>query len=211
MVTETVHGRQFAVSADGFWQAHPAAAETYVDAVLECLPTVTGGTAWDLYGGVGLFAAFLADAVGPTGSVTSVEMDPTAAELARRNLADLPQVRHRPGMVEKVLRTMPRRVDVVVLDPPRTGAGRTVCVGIAERAPAVIVYVACDPAALARDTATLHGRGYRLNTLRAFDSYPQTHHVECVASFVPVAPDSSPQSSPPSVPESNPESGPETG
>jgi tRNA/tmRNA/rRNA uracil-C5-methylase (TrmA/RlmC/RlmD family) len=187
LVTETVHGRRFAVSADGFWQAHPAAAETYVDAVLGYLPPVTGGSAWDLYGGVGVFAAFLADAVGPTGSVTSVEMDPTAAELARRNLADLPQVRHRPGMVEKVLRTLPGRVDVVVLDPPRTGAGRTVCVGIADRSPAAIVYVACDPAALARDTATLRAHGYRLDALRCFDSYPQTHHVECVARFVPAS------------------------
>ena len=77
-------------------------------------------------------------------------------------------------------------VDAIVLDPPRSGAGRTLCAELAQRHPAVIVYVACDPAALARDTAALAESGYRLDTLRAFDCFPQTHHVECVAAFRPV-------------------------
>jgi len=72
----------------------------------------------------------------------------------------------------------------VVLDPPRTGAGPQLCAAIAARGPEVIVYVACDPAALGRDTAALAGAGYRLDALRAFDAFPQTHHVECVAKYV---------------------------
>ncbi len=185
VIYETVHERRFAVAADGFWQAHPAAAATYVDVVLGYLPPIEGGVAWDLYGGVGLFAAFLATAVGPTGSVVTVELDRIASALAKHNLADLPQVWHQSGMVEKVLGGLPSRVDAVVLDPPRTGAGKKVCAAIAGRAPKVIVYVACDPAALGRDTAALAALGYRLDGLRAFDAFPQTQHVECVARFVP--------------------------
>ncbi len=186
VVWETVHGRRFAVAADGFWQAHPAAAATYVDTVLELLPDdLTGGTTWDLYGGVGLFAAFLADRVGVTGTVATVELDRTATALARHNLAGLPQAVVKSGMVEKVVGTLPGPVDAIVLDPPRTGAGKKVCDAIAGRGPAVVVYVACDPAALARDTAFLAAAGYRLDTLRAFDAYTQTHHLEAIARFVP--------------------------
>jgi tRNA/tmRNA/rRNA uracil-C5-methylase (TrmA/RlmC/RlmD family) len=188
-LTETVAGHDFSVAADGFWQVHPAAAETLYGAVSEALDGValTGRTGWDLYGGVGLFAAELAERVGPTGSVITVEGDPGATELAAANLAALPQVRAENGRVEQVLERLPERVDAIVLDPPRSGAGRGVCAALADRAPAVIVYVACDPAALARDTAALADAGYTLDTLRAFDCFPQTHHVECVARFLPTA------------------------
>src|SRR5699024_1417820 len=145
-----------------------------------------GAAAWDLYGGVGLFAAVLADLVGSGGSVTSVERDREASALAARNLRDLPQARAVRARVDAAL-TSPNPsfglagpVDAVVLDPPRSGAGPRVGTAIAERGPAVIVYVACDPAALARDTAALIGAGYRLDSLRAFDAFPQTQHVECV-------------------------------
>ncbi|TVT17198.1 hypothetical protein FNH06_32240, partial [Amycolatopsis acidiphila] len=86
---------------------------------------------------------------------------------------------------EQVLPGLPGRPEVVVLDPPRSGAGREVVESIVERAPARVVYVACDPAALARDLATFAGSGYRLAELRAFDAFPMTHHVECVALVVP--------------------------
>jgi tRNA/tmRNA/rRNA uracil-C5-methylase (TrmA/RlmC/RlmD family) len=75
--------------------------------------------------------------------------------------------------------------DLVVLDPPRTGAGRNVCRFLAALRPRSIGYVACDPAALARDTAYLASTGYRLTSLRAFDAFPMTHHVECIARFEP--------------------------
>ncbi|HVQ17506.1 MAG TPA: class I SAM-dependent RNA methyltransferase, partial [Actinomycetes bacterium] len=79
-----------------------------------------------------------------------------------------------------------RRCDLVVLDPPRAGAGRAVLERVARLGPRAISYVACDPAALARDVAILAGLGYELGALRAFDLFPMTHHVECVASFQPV-------------------------
>jgi tRNA/tmRNA/rRNA uracil-C5-methylase (TrmA/RlmC/RlmD family) len=187
--------RQFRITGTGFWQVHPGAAQTLLDVVLAAADARAGERAVDLYGGVGLFAAGLADRVGVTGSVIAVESDPRAVKDARRSLHDLGQVRFEVGPVERVLPQLvgsgenpgPLRdgADVVVLDPPRSGAGRVVIERIAALRPRVIVYVACDPAALARDLATAAAAGYRLAQLRAFDLFPMTHHVECVATLVP--------------------------
>ena len=116
--------------------------------------------------------------------MVSVESDERAGELAAVNLAEHPQASVQVGKVEYVLEQLADTVDVVVLDPPRTGAGPALCAAIAAREPTVIVYVACDPAALGRDTAALADAGYRLDSLRAFDAFPQTHHVECVARYL---------------------------
>jgi tRNA/tmRNA/rRNA uracil-C5-methylase (TrmA/RlmC/RlmD family) len=185
VLTEHAAGRDFAVAADGFWQPHLAAADVLAQAVADALTGVelTGRVAWDLYGGVGLFAEVLAGAVGPAGSVVCVESDERAADLAVENLAGHPGASVRTGDVREVLPDLDADVAAVVLDPPRSGAGPAVCADVAARRPAVIVYVACDPAALARDTAALLAAGYRLDGLRAFDTFPQTHHVECVARF----------------------------
>ncbi len=162
----------------------PASAEVR-SAQLELADSpAVGGAGWDLYGGVGLFAAVLADILGPNVPVVCVEGDLAASGLAARNLADLPAVTAIAGVVADVLDDLPDPA-VVVLDPPRSGAGPDLCRRIAERAPGVICYVACDPAALGRDTAALQAAGYRLDRLEAFDCFPQTHHVECVARFVP--------------------------
>jgi len=124
--------------------------------------------------------------------VLTVEGDRAASALATANLADLPQVLAVTDRVDAalarpvdVLPQMHGPVDAVVLDPPRSGAGPQLCATIAGRGPAVIVDVACDPAALGRDAAALAAAGYRLDSLRAFDAFPQTHHVECVAVFLP--------------------------
>ena len=186
VITEHAVGRDFSVAADGFWQPHVDAAEVLAGAVQQALDgfELTGRRAWDLYGGVGLFAEVLCRAVGPDGSVISVESDERASELAAANLAVHPQASVLVGKVEYVLEQLEPAVDVVLLDPPRTGAGPALCAAIAAREPSVIVYVACDPAALARDTAALAAAGYRLDTLRAFDAFPQTQHIECVARYL---------------------------
>ncbi len=184
-LTEQVHDTAMRVSGSGFWQVHPAAAGTLVDAVLAAAEVRSGETVVDLYAGVGLFTSFLADAVGETGTVVSVESDHSAARDARRNLHDRPQVRLIASTVERALESGPfGSADVVVLDPPRTGAKRAV-EGIVALTPRRVVYVACDPAALARDLATFSDLGYRLDALRAFALFPMTHHVECVATLVP--------------------------
>lgn len=181
-VTERVRSADFRVSGSGFWQVHPGAATTLVDAVLAAGEVREGDTVLDLYAGVGLFTTFLAEAAGETGTVLSVESDPGAARDARRNLHDLPQVRLVGETVERALRqhVLGESADVIVLDPPRTGAKKAVQ-GIVDLSPRRIVYVACDPAALARDLASFAARGYALTGLRAFDLFPMTQHVECVA------------------------------
>jgi tRNA/tmRNA/rRNA uracil-C5-methylase (TrmA/RlmC/RlmD family) len=181
-----VHGRHFDVAADGFWQVHPGAPEVLVDTVLAALDPQPGERALDLYAGVGLFARFLAERVGESGRVVAVEADRAAAAHATTNLADHAAAEVTAGAVEAVLgAAADERCDLVVLDPPRTGAKRPVVEQIVRRSPRAVAYVACDPGALARDVAIFAEHAYRLDTLRAFDLFPMTHHVECVARLVP--------------------------
>lgn len=180
VVTEEAIGRDFAVDADGFWQIHPESAETLVAAVLDGLEPQRGERAFDLYCGVGLFAAALIDA--GCAEVWGVESSRPAVNHAQANV---PAARFSVGRVEQRIRSMPARTDLVVLDPPRTGAGKKVMAELLGRRPRRVAYVACDPAALARDLAYAAELGWKPQTIRAFDLFPQTHHVECVAILVP--------------------------
>ena len=189
----------FDLSARGFWQVHPASATTFAQVVCDYLDPQPGERGLDLYSGVGLFTASLAQAVGRTGRVVAVESDVTAVHKARTNLIPWPHARVRAGRVDRAVRDMARshtRADVVVLDPPRVGAGKAVLRDVALLGPRAIAYVACDPAALARDTAYLAEYGWVLADLRVFDAFPMTHHMECVAQFAPVAAQTSAPSSP---------------
>jgi tRNA/tmRNA/rRNA uracil-C5-methylase (TrmA/RlmC/RlmD family) len=168
------------VAQGGFWQVHPAAPTVLVDTVLSFLEPAPGESVLDLYAGVGLFAAFLGEAVGPGARVVAVEGDREACRHARRNLGRSAEVA--TGPVDRVLSSAyDEPFDLVVLDPPREGAKRAVVEQVVDRAPRAVAYVACDPAALARDVAIFAQHGYSLTRLRAFDLFPMTHHVECVA------------------------------
>ncbi|WP_431310294.1 class I SAM-dependent RNA methyltransferase [Luteimicrobium album] len=197
-MTETVaaHGSTWShrVAADGFWQVHREAPALLVGAVLDALAgrSLDGATVLDLYAGAGLFTLPLADATGPTGRVVSVEGSPRAVKDARRSLHDRPHVELHAGPVDHVLAALRAaagssggltHADAVVLDPPRVGAGRVVVEQVAHLAPQAVVYVACDPAALARDVALFAAQGYDLTALRAFDLFPMTHHLEAVATL----------------------------
>lgn len=174
--------RDFTVAADGFWQVHPEAPRVLVETVMDLVDPRPGEKALDLYAGVGLFAAFLADAVGPNGRVVAVEGNGLAGAHAETNLRGLSGATVALGAVDHVLATAyDEPFDVVVLDPPREGARRQVVEQVVARTPRAVAYVACDPAALARDVALFAEQGYRLATLRAFDLFPMTNHVECVA------------------------------
>jgi tRNA/tmRNA/rRNA uracil-C5-methylase (TrmA/RlmC/RlmD family) len=192
-LVERVRGRAFRIDAASFWQVHPAAASTLVDAVLAALEPRPGERALDLYAGAGLFAAFLAEAVGPGGQVVAMESDAAAVTSAGRSLADLPWVSVRPVRVTAATvrgamgsRTAGSAVDVAVLDPPRTGAGADVLTALLGLGPRAVAYVACDPVALGRDLAVAAAAGYRVSDVRGFDLFPMTAHVECVARLVPV-------------------------
>ncbi|NJP45213.1 class I SAM-dependent RNA methyltransferase [Actinacidiphila epipremni] len=186
-VRERAAGRTWRVGEGGFWQVHRQAADLLVEAVMRGLMPRKGDMALDLYCGVGLFAGALAERVGEQGAVLGIESGRRAVQDARHNLQDLPRVRVEQGKVDHVLpRTGITEADLVVLDPPRTGARRTVVDHVAGLRPRRIAYVACDPAALARDLAYFAEAGYRPVTLRAFDLFPMTHHMECVAILAPV-------------------------
>ncbi|WP_297741209.1 class I SAM-dependent RNA methyltransferase [uncultured Tessaracoccus sp.] len=178
-VQERAAGRDYTVDADGFWQIHPQAANTLVHAVLDGLKPQAGESAVDLYCGVGLFAGALA---GAGCDVLGVEVNKRAVLHARRNV---PEARFEAAPVEQFLHRLPKRADLVVMDPPRKGAGKRTVQAVAKLQPRRVAYVACDPSALARDLSYFSNEGYAPQRIDAFDLFPQTHHVECVAILVP--------------------------
>lgn len=204
-VTEevTFGSRRFSyqVSAGGFWQIHRAAPSTMVGTMLTMLRPQEGECALDLYAGAGLFTAALADAVGATGTVVSIEGSPVTHKDARSNFA--PDGCSRTDnsadtRIEVIRGDVARHlvdlktalefgeipaIDAVVLDPSREGANRTTLERLDALDPKRILYVACDPASLGRDTGILRDLGWDMVQLRAFDMYPNTHHVESVALF----------------------------
>ena len=184
-VVHTVRDRTWRMERDGFWQVHEALPEALVGAVLEMGRPAPGQTWWDLYAGAGLFAAFLAEAVGAEGHVAAVESAESAVKSARRALHDLPQVALHHSDVTAWLRDIDHDApDGIVLDPPRSGVGAEVVAMITAAEVPSVVYVACDPVALARDAADFRAAGYRLSAIRAFDAFPMTHHLETVGHFV---------------------------
>lgn len=194
-IRERVGDRMFRLDDGGFWQVHAAAPATLSAAVRDAVdPALLDPRAanLDLYGGVGLLAAALGDAAGPAFRVTSVESDRRATEHAAGNLAEWVGARAVTARVERWVRGLADAsaaerarlgAATVVLDPPRSGAGRAVLEALAAVRPAQLVYVACDPVAFARDAGALAGLGYELGPLRAFDLFPNTHHVEAVGRF----------------------------
>lgn len=204
-VTEevTFGSRRFSyqVSAGGFWQIHRAAPSTMVGTMLTMLRPQEGECTLDLYAGAGLFTAALADAVGATGTVVSIEGSPVTHKDARSNFAPdgCSRTENSANTRIEVIRGDVARhlvdlktalefgeipaIDAVVLDPSREGANRTTLERLDALDPKRILYVACDPASLGRDTGILRELGWDMVQLRAFDMYPNTHHVETVALF----------------------------
>lgn len=172
------------VSQRAFWQSHEKAPDVLTDVVMKYASPKKGEKVLDLYGGVGLFTATLIDAVGETGRVDLVEGSKSATADALRNFSKYPNIGVHTGDVAKILPRFPG-ADVVVLDPPREGAGRDVLKSATKLSPRAIVYVACDPAALARDAMYLEEEGYAMAELSAYDLFPMTHHIESVALFTP--------------------------
>jgi tRNA/tmRNA/rRNA uracil-C5-methylase (TrmA/RlmC/RlmD family) len=196
-LTQEAAGRRWRVDMAGFWQVHPAAADVLATAVLAALDPQPGDVALDLYSGAGLFAGVLAPAVGPEGQVIAVESEAAAVRDARHNLREWPWARVHRGDAGRVLsRHGLSGATLAVLDPPRAGADPLVIEALNGQAPAGasappegaaalrrVAYVSCDPATLARDLALLIKGGWHLDALRAFDAFPMTHHVECLATL----------------------------
>lgn len=181
---QRVGARGWRVPVTAFWQAHRDAVGVYSDLVADWAQPGAGATVWDLYGGAGVFAAALADAVGESGRVLSVDTSRTATRAARAALEDLPQV---DVVTDSVRRTLTAqgasatRADVAVLDPPRAGAGREVIDLLAAAGVPRVVHIGCEAASFARDIGLYRGHGYAVEKIRVFDAFPLTHHTECVA------------------------------
>ncbi len=197
IITERVGERTFRLDDTGFWQVHreaPAALTAAVQAAIDDAIFDPRAANLDLYGGVGLLAAAVGDRFGPATRITTVEADERATEHAAENLAEWVGAAAVTARVDRFLRELEAsasaaerarlRAATIVLDPPRSGAGTEVMGALGRLQPAQLVYVACDPVALARDVALAAEHGYRLAGLRAFDLFPHTHHVEAVASLV---------------------------
>ncbi|MGV8851186.1 MAG: class I SAM-dependent RNA methyltransferase [Rhodoglobus sp.] len=196
VITELVGEREFSLLDSGFWQVHHGAAQVLTAAVQDAIdPEMFDPAAsnLDLYGGVGLFAAAVGDKFGPTTKITTVEAESSATDHAAKNLSEWLGAHAETGRVDRWLRQLVANATAtertrleratIVLDPPRSGAGRDVVELVGAAKPAQVVYVACDPVAFARDVAFFNEQGYRLSKVRAFDLFPHTHHVEAVGTF----------------------------
>jgi tRNA/tmRNA/rRNA uracil-C5-methylase (TrmA/RlmC/RlmD family) len=183
----TVEGHRFEVSAGVFWQVHPGAGRVLTRSVLEGLQPRPGDRVVDLYAGAGLFTVPVAKAVGPAGSVVAVERNTRACADAVRNTSGLPQVTVVRSSVDAALIDGLGPTDGIVLDPARDGAGQAVMRAVVamDPAPRRVVYVSCDPASFARDLRVALDAGWSLGSLRAFDLFPMTEHVELVGILDP--------------------------
>ena len=178
---QRVGRRTWRVPVTAFWQAHRDAAEVYSSLVADWAQPGAGMTAWDLYGGAGVFAAVLGDAVGESGRVLNVDTSRAATRAARAALLDLPQVEVITDSVRRALAVQRAGADVAVLDPPRSGAGREVVDLLAAAGVPRVVHIGCEAASFARDIGLYRGHGYVIEKIRVFDAFPLTHHTECVA------------------------------
>lgn len=189
-LVERALGRSFRISSGGFWQVHRGAAELLATEVLAASEGLDpSANNLDLYGGVGLFSGALATKYGKTLNITTVESSKVATSDAAANLVDLSKHKAIAAPVEGFLKAQIKNdLDLsgatVILDPPRVGAGKQVIDQLTFLRPAKIIYVACDPVSLSRDLKPLLSAGYRLESLKAFDLFPHTHHFESIASLV---------------------------
>jgi tRNA/tmRNA/rRNA uracil-C5-methylase (TrmA/RlmC/RlmD family) len=183
-------GHRFQVGAGSFWQVHRDAPDTLARALLEMLDPQPEERVADLYAGVGLFSAVLAHAVGEHGRVVAIEQNRSSTEDAAANLARWPWAEVRTATVCPATLGELGRLDLIVLDPPREGAGMALMAAIAELdpPPRALAYVACDAATFARDVGVLRTRGWAITHLRAFDLFPMTEHVELIARLEPPVP-----------------------
>jgi tRNA/tmRNA/rRNA uracil-C5-methylase (TrmA/RlmC/RlmD family) len=178
---QRVGRRSWRVPVTAFWQAHRDAAGVYSGLVADWAQPGAGMTAWDLYGGAGVFAAALGDAVGESGRVLTIDTSRAATRAARAALLDLPQVEVITDSVRRALAAQRASADVAVLDPPRSGAGREVVDLLAAAGVVRVVHIGCEAASFARDIGLYRGHGYVVEKIKVFDAFPLTHHTECVA------------------------------
>ncbi len=170
--------RIFVVSAGSFFQVHTALTEELVRLVIRELNVQPGETIFDLYAGVGLFSAFLAQ---EGARVIAVEEFERACSDFEKNLEEFDDIELYQAPVETALPSIRSRPDAVIVDPPRAGLSREALQHLINLTPPSLVYVSCDPATLARDGRRLAEAGYQLVRCTPIDLFPQTFHIETVS------------------------------
>ena len=180
---EKVDDYTYMISPKSFWQSHKNAPILLLHQVIKFANIKLGDKVCDLYGGAGLFTAPVSDLTGENGEIHLIERDNDCIKDAKKNFENKKNIIIHHGKVEQKLGKI-KDIDVIILDPPRNGAGKQVIHQIIDKRPKSIVYVSCDPTSLARDTNILLENGYFLNHLVGLDLFPMTHHIECVASFI---------------------------
>ena len=179
---EVVEGNTYIVSPKSFWQSHINAPRLLLKQVIKHACIKSGDIVCDLYGGAGLFAFPIAELLGDSGEIHLIERDNDCIKDAKKMLHGKKNIIIHHGKVEQKLGKI-KNIDIIILDPPRNGAGKQVIHQIIDKSPKSIVYVSCNPASLARDTKILLENNYILDTLMVLDLFPMTHHIECIVSF----------------------------
>jgi 23S rRNA (uracil1939-C5)-methyltransferase len=175
-----VLGRPFRVSAGAFFQVNTALAGSMVEYLLANLPLSKEDTLLDVYCGVGLFSAFLAEKVA---RCIGIEIEPAACQDFAANLDEYENVELYEGFAEEILPELNVQPKAVVVDPPRSGLDRKALDAIVAMKPEILAYVSCDPSTLARDAGRLLAGGYQLEKVTPFDLFPQTYHIESISIF----------------------------
>ena len=178
---ESIGDSTFQVASPSFFQVNIEQAAQIITILREVLNLNGNEILVDAYAGVGTLAILLAPFVK---TVLGIEESSAAIKDAELNAAKIPNISFLEGKTEKVLFDLQSVPDVVVLDPPRKGCQAQALDSLLNIAPAKIAYVSCDPDTLARDLKILVDGGYSLEQVQPLDMFPQTHHVECIASLI---------------------------
>ena len=179
---ENVDGNKYTISPQSFWQSHKNAPKLLLQHVIKLAEIKKGQIIWDLYGGVGLFTLPLSKLIGEDGEVHLIERDDTCIQDANKMFSSIKNIFIHHGKVEQKLGSV-KKIDTIILDPPRNGVSKQVINQIIEKKPKLIIYVSCNPSTLARDSKVLLNNNYKLNKIIGLDLFPMTHHIECVVSF----------------------------
>ena len=181
-LNEIIGENLYNISPGSFWQSHKNAPKILIEKVIEFAKLRLGDCVCDLYGGVGLFSVPILKKIGSKGKVHLIESDKSCIKDARKIFEKNENAIIHFGKVEQKIGKI-KNIDVVILDPPRNGAGKQVINQIIDKNPRSIIYVSCDPASLARDTKILLANTYSLDKIIGIDLFPMTKHIECISLF----------------------------